>query len=183
MSIVKLMTQSDVIKLIDSIGDRASTLQADIHTAAVNTLEHTRVHGDYTGITRLCDKLPNGTRVKALAFWFGHFSGGSISLSRDPDTKAWRVNKDKFAKRADVLTEALVQKSMETTFADLTVEKDPKTLTLAQWFKSLKRTATNAETFDGTDVPKVSVELRAVASKMVAALSAEYPQLVTMPAK
>ena len=60
------------------------------------------------------------------------------------------------------------EKAMETTFADLTAEKDPKTLTLSQWLKSLRRTATNAENFDGTDVPKVSAELRAVASQVVA---------------
>jgi hypothetical protein len=166
LSIVKLMTQGDVTKLIDSIGERASTLQADIHTAAVNTLEHARVHGDNTGITRLMDKLPNGTRVKALAYWYSKFSGGSVSLSRNEETKQWQVNKDKFAKRADLLTEASVEAAEATTFADLTTEVAPNTLTLERMLKSMKRTSVNAEVnADGS--PKVAPKAREAASKAV----------------
>lgn len=166
MNIVKLMTQADVLKLIDQIGERAGDLQADIHTAAFNTLDHARVHGDYTGITRLLDKLPKGQRVKALAYWYGHFSNGRVSLSVDADTKLWRVNKDKFGGRSDVDFDMI--EAEKVSFADLTVEKDPKTLSLEKFIASLARTATNAANFDGTDVPKVSPATRALASKLVA---------------
>ncbi len=175
MSIVKLMTQGDTAKLIDSIAERGVTLQADIHTAAVNTFNHAFVHGDYTLITRLMDVLPNGQRVKALAFWYSHFSNGALTLSVDPETKSWKVNKDRFARRADLVpdVQAATDRCMETTFADLTAEKDPQTLTLERFLKSLKRTATNAENFDGTDIPKVSPQLRAIASKLVGVVESE----------
>ena len=169
MSIVKLMTMGDTAKLIDSIAERGPTLQTDIHTAAVNSFNHAFVHGDNTLCTRLLDVLPNGQRVKALAFWFSHFSNGALTLSVDAETKAWKVNKDRFARRADLVpdVQGATDRAMETTFADLTAEKDPQTLTVEKWLKSLKRTATNAENFDGTDIPKVAPALRALASNIV----------------
>lgn len=175
MSIVKLMTQGDTAKLIDSIAERGATLQADIHTAAVNSFNHAFVHGDNTLCTRLLDVLPNGQRVKALAHWYSHFSNGAITLSVDPETKSWKVNKDRFARRADLVpdVQAATERAMETTFADLTAEKDPATLTLERFLKSLKRTATNAENFDGTEIPKVSPALRVVASKLVSIVEEE----------
>lgn len=174
MSIVKLLTQTDVATLIDTIRERATTVQADIHQAACSTLDHARAHGDWTGITRLLDALPNGQRVKALAYWYGFYSNGKVSLSRNKDTGAWQVNKDRFASRVD--EDFKVADAMETTFADLTVEKDPKTLTLAKFLQSLSRTATNAEKFDGTEIDKVSPATRAFASRLVA-LSKSDPEL------
>lgn len=166
MSIVKLLTQSDVAKLIDTIGEGARNLQADIHQAACSTLDHARAHGDWTGITRLMDTLPKSQRVQALKVWYSEFSGGRIALSVDPDTKQWRVNKDKFGGRVEA--DFRVEAAMETTYADLTKEKDPSTLGVVKFFKSLERTATNAELFEGTDIAKVSVAARTVASKLVA---------------
>lgn len=177
MSIVKLLTQSDVAKLIDTIGEGARNLQADIHQAACSTLDHARAHGDWTGITRLLDVLPNGQRVKALAYWYGHFSNGKISLSRDKQSGAWKVNKDRFATRSD--EDFKVDDAMETTFADLTVEKDPQTLTLAKFLKSLSRSATNTEKFDGTEIEKVSGKTRTFASRLMA-LSKTDPELVAL---
>ena len=166
MKITDLLTQGDTAKLIDKIGESAATLTADIHLAACSTLDHARAHGDWTGITRLMDTLPRSQRVQALKVWYSEFSGGRVSLSIDPDTKAWRVNKDKFGGRVDA--DFRVEDAMETTYADLTKEKDPSTLDLAKFLKSLARTATNAENFPNTDIPKVSVKARAVASALVA---------------
>lgn len=166
MSIVKLLTQSDVAKLITTIAERGVSLQTDIHQAACSTLDHARAHGDWTGITRLMDALPNGQRVKALAYWYGYFSNGKVSLSRNKENGAWQVNKDRFARRAD--EDFRVDEACETTFADLTVEKDPQSLTLVKFLKSLSRSATNTETFDGTDIEKVSPKVRAFASRLVA---------------
>lgn len=163
-TVVALLTQSDVAELISQIGSRASALQADIHQAACSTLDHARAHGDWTGITRLMDALPNGQRVKALGYWFSRFSNGVVSLSKDKDG-AWKVNKDRFSKRTD--SDFQVSDAMEITFADLTAEKDPQTATLETLLKSLKKYATNAENFDGTDIPKVAPSLRAVASQLV----------------
>lgn len=180
MSIVKLLTQGDVAKLIETIRERATTVQADIHQAACSTLDHARAHGDWTGITRLMDALPNGQRVKALAYWYGHYSNGKVSLSRNKETGAWQVNRDRFATRVD--EDFKVDQAMETTFADLTVEKDPQTLSLAKFLKSLSRTATNAEKYDGTDIDKVSPRTRAFASRLVA-LSKADPELSAMVAE
>lgn len=169
MSLVKLMTQGDVAKLIDDIAATATVLQDDIHTAAVNTFNHAFVHGDWTSITRLMDVLPNGQRVKALAYWYGHFSNGALSLSKDPETRGWRVNKDRFAKRAELVpdVEAATEACMETNFADLTAEKDPQTLTLERFYKSMKRTSANTSNFQGTDIPKVSPAVRNIATQIV----------------
>jgi hypothetical protein len=166
MSIVKLMTQGDTIKLIDSIGERAGDLQADIHTAAFNTLDHARVHGDYTGIERLMNKLPTGQRVKALAAWYRGFSTGKVSLSQKSKDSPWAVNKDRFASRVD--SDFDMTRAEETTFAEYTVERDPVTLTVEAFLKSLKRTAVNAANFDGTDIPKVAPAARALASRLLA---------------
>lgn len=164
-SIVKLMTQADVTKLIDSIGSRGTELQSDIHTAGFNTLDHARVHGDYTGIERLMNALPNGQRVKALAAWYRGFSTGKVSLSQDKSTKAWVVNKDRFSGRTDA--DFNMVEAEQITFADYTTERDPVTLTVEKFLAGLKRTATNAANFDGTDVPKVDPKVRAIASVLV----------------
>lgn len=177
MSIVKLLTQSDTAKLIDTIRTAAGELQTAIHQAACSTLDHARAHGDWTGITRLCDALPNGQRVKALAYWYGFYSNGRVSLSRNKETGAWQVNKDRFASRVD--EDFKVAEAMETTFADLTVEKDPQPLTLAKFIKSLSRTATNTEKFDGTDIEKVTGKARTVASRLMA-LTKSDPELVAL---
>jgi hypothetical protein len=166
MKITDLLDQKDTGALIERIGETAQTLTADIHLAACSTLDHARAHGDWTGITRLMDTLPRSQRVQALKVWYSEFSNGRVSLSIDPDTKSWRVNKDKFGGRTEA--DFRIDDAMETTYADLTKEKDPTTLGLVKFLKSLERTATNAENFPGTDVPKVSVSTRDVASRIVA---------------
>jgi len=169
MNVVKLLTQAEAKTLIDKIGSVAVTLQADIHQAACSVFNHAFVHGDNTGITRLLDKCTNGLRVKALAHWFNHFSNGAITLSQEKDTKSWKVNPDRFARRADLMPNLAgsLAKAMDLSFADLVPEKGHETLTLKQFLKSLKRSATNAENFDGTSIPKVSLAVRTVASELV----------------
>lgn len=165
MKITDLLTQADAGKLISRIAEAAVTLTADIHLAACSTLDHARAHGDWTGIVRLMDSLPKSQRVKALAYWYSVMSNGRVVLSVDAETKSYRVNKDKFANRTDADFE--IEKAMATTYADLTVEKNPEPLTVEKFLKSLKRTAVNADNFEGTEIPKVSPRMRAVASSLV----------------
>lgn len=169
MSIVKLLTLQETGKAIDELAVAAADVQDRIHVIAVSSFNHAFVHGDNTLCSRLMDALPNGQRVKALAYWFSHFSNGAITLSRDAETKAWKVNKDRFARRADLVPDvaAATESAMEITFADLTAEKDPQTLTVERWLKSLKRTAVNSDLFPGTDIPKVAPALRELASSVV----------------
>jgi hypothetical protein len=171
MKITDLLTQGDTSKLIERIGEAANALTADIHLAACSTLDHARAHGDWTGITRLMDTLPRSQRVQALKVWYSEYSNGRVSLSVDPDTKTWRVNKDKFGGRVD--GDFRIEEAMDVTYADLTKEKDPTTLSLVKFLKSLERTATNAENFQNTDVPKVSIATRDVASRIVAFVKAD----------
>jgi hypothetical protein len=165
LKVTDLLNQSDVVSFIAQIGERATTLTSDIHLAACSTFQHAMKYGDWTGITRLLDSLPKSQRVKALAFWYTTFSNGRISLSVDPETKLYRVNKDKFAGRSDA--DFRLDEALETTYADLTAEKDPTTLGLEKYIKSMERTATNAGNFEGTSIPKVSPAVRELASQLV----------------
>ena len=162
---IKLLTQTEVSEAIPALATNAANVQATIHQIGCSILEHTRQHGDYTGAERLCNALPRGQRVKALAFWFRHFSNGKLTLAVAKDTKMWV---GKLAKDRD-FADFDVDSAMETTFADLTSEKDPTTLTLEKFIKGLERTANNDATFDGTSIPKVAPEARAVAATLVAA--------------
>jgi hypothetical protein len=168
MSSITILNQTEVNVLIDKIGSVASVLQTDIHQAGCSVFSHSFVHGDNTGVTRLLDKLPNGQRVKALAHWFNHFSNGALTLSVNPTTKGWQVNKERFARRADLIPnlQVALDKAMALNFADLKPEVGHDTLTLKQFLKSLKRSATNVAYFDGTKTLKVSKEVNIVASQM-----------------
>ena len=85
-----LLSAADLGKRIAKIAKVGASLQAEIHEIAVQTLGHIAAHGDTTLFTRLLDSLPNGQRVKALAFWGGHFSGGNLTATYEKDA-GWSV--------------------------------------------------------------------------------------------
>jgi hypothetical protein len=174
MSIVKLLTQAEALVLIDKIGSTAEVLQEEIHQAACSVFNHAFLHGDWTGVCRLLDKLPNGIRVKAVQHWFTYFSNGALALSQDKASGAWKVNKDRFARRSDLVPDLTIalNKAMAKNFADLVPEKGHETLDLKGFLKSLKRAATQRECFPGTTIPKVSQQVNSVASELVKAVEA-----------
>lgn len=161
---IKLMSQTAVAELIGRIAASAKEVQENIHVAAYNTLDHTRVHGDYSNALKLLNALPNGTRVKALAYWFNKMSSGKFRPLQNSKSKLYECEK-LGADRTDA--HFLMAEAEATNFADLTGEKDPTPVTLESFMRNLKRTATNDGFFEGTDVPKVNPEVRALALELV----------------
>lgn len=157
-----LIAMSDVKGRIAKLVLSAVEQEAEIHLVGCSTLEHISLHGDTTGALALMNGLPVGIRVKALAEWYRHFSNGAIQLKLKERT--WTIslkagwNKEQFK----------VDDALAVTFADLTTERDPVTLTLEKFIKGLERTANNSEMFDGTTTPKVAPNVRAVAAQFVA---------------
>lgn len=166
---IKLMTQADLMKAIPILAAQARDVQEMIHQCACSALDHVRAHGDTTGFVALLNALPNGQRVKALAYWAKHFSTSKLILQFDKKAKTWAAKLSKDRKDEDFK----VTEAMGTTFADLTEEKDPESMTLAKLIKKLESTATNSENFDGTDIPKVAPDARALAAKLVAFIRSE----------
>lgn len=139
------------IKRIKSLGGR---LQQEIHVVGVSTLAHIRDYGDWTGAVNLLDALPNGQRVKALAHWFNHFSGGAAKFTFAGGTAGWtcKLVKSRTPEMFDI------EGAWNTSFADLTKEKDPKTLGVKEVLAYLKRKANDDGEVNG--VPRVSDEAR-----------------------
>ncbi len=163
MTTFTILDQTTCGKKIDRIRKIGSALQNEIHTVAVSTLAHLRDHGDYTLATRLLDALPNGQRVKALAHWYGHFSGGAASFSFDKNA-GWSC---KLAKvRSPEMFD--VDGAYAVSFADLVAEKGYTTLTLAQAIQYLKRKA-NEDGLNPDGTPKVSPEARELYAQLYVA--------------
>lgn len=160
---IKIMSAGEITSAIGRIATVGKTLQSDIHTTAVSTLAHIRDHGDTTLAARLLDALANGQRVKALAFWFSHFSNGKAIFSQDKVTKQWKckLNSERTPEDFDI------EAADATNFADLTNEKTPETMDLKAFEKLLKRIGDNDALIPGTTQPKVSAEVRALAAKCV----------------
>lgn len=169
MSDIKLMTQADVAKAIPLLAADAKSVQDRIHVIACSTLDHVRAHGDTTGCVALCNALPNGQRVKALAYWFKHFSTSKLILTFDKKAKAWVAKLSK--ERSD--EDFKISAAMAESFADLTDEKNPESLTLAKLIKKLESYATNSDDFEGTDIPKVAADARALSAELVAFIRAK----------
>ncbi|HXS14444.1 MAG TPA: hypothetical protein VN734_17225 [Acidobacteriaceae bacterium] len=164
MATIKLLTQSDLMKAVAELKTVAATVQDSIHVCACSGLDHVRAHGDTTGVVALMNALPNGQRVKALAFWFKKFSNSKLILTQDKSTKVWaaKLSKQRLESDFDVAG------AMEITFADLTDERDPQSTTVEGLLKSLVAKSTNSENFDGTDIPKVTPEARKFSAALVA---------------
>jgi len=169
LSVKDFLTLADVKARIVRLGANAADVQKEIHLIACSTLDHVRAHGDSTGAVALMNALPVGQRVKALSFWFRTFSNGKINMKLAD--KVWSCTLGKNRTEADFD----IQGAIAVTFADLTAERDPTTLEVEKFIKSLERTANNSDNFDGTDLPKVSVAARALAAKLVKYIRAGTP--------
>lgn len=164
MTDIKLMTQGDLMKAIPLLAADARTVQDRIHVCGCSALDHVRAHGDTTGFVALLNALPNGQRVKALAYWASHFSSKKLVLTYDKKAKTWVAVLSK--QRSD--SDFNIADAMAITFADLTEEQAPKTMTVEMLIKKLTSASTNSENFDGTDIPKVEPAARALAAKLLA---------------
>lgn len=167
MSTIKLLTQAEALEQIPLLATDAASVQERIHVIACSTLDHVRAHGDTRGAVALMNALPKGQRVKALAHWFKAFSTGKLVMKADKATGLWDADLAK--KRED--GDFNVTGACDVTFADFTIERDPVSVSVDSLIRNMVRTANNTETFDGSDVPKVSPEARAVAAKIVAFLT------------
>lgn len=159
---IQRYTMGELTKVVKSLCGKASEVNNEIHVAAVNVLEHVQIHGDTTNGVALLNGLPRGQRVKALAFWFSHFSNGKMRFELGNDGWTVKLSKD----RAD--TDFDIQGAEAMHFQDLTSEKDPKSVTVKALIKQLTNKATNARDFEGTDIPEVEPAARAVASRLLA---------------
>lgn len=158
---IEIISQSDVMEFITSVKSKAVLLQAEIHQAAVSTLDHCREHGDYRGALALVNALPNGQRVEGLIAWYSHFSNGKLAFKKDQHGQ--RTAKLE-ARRVD--SDFDIQAAMVTDFGQLTKEAKPATFTVEKLIKSLEQKASNTETnSDGT--PKVDMAARAMSAKLV----------------
>lgn len=164
MSKLKLLTAADLLAAIPALKADADSVQERVHLYAVSGLDHVRAHGDTTGVVALCNALPRGQRVKALAFWFKKFSNSKLILTMDKKTKVWSAKLSK--QRLD--SDFDINGAEAVTFADLTDERDPVSVTIDSIVKALEGKATNSENFEGTETPKVTPEARAFAAKLVA---------------
>lgn len=138
---MELITGSkDLQTAIKRLATSAKKLNATVHLCAVSCLAHVRDSGDWTQAAALLDALPSGQRVKALAFWFKHFSSGKLSFSvRDDGLYKGRLAKDRGP------SDFRVTEAEETTFGDLTSEKAPTILTAAAMVKMLTNRASRNE--------------------------------------
>jgi len=162
MTTLTLLDQTETARRVTRVIRVAGKIESELHLLACSILAHVRDHSNTTDCVRLMNGLPRGLRVKALGVWFKKFSNGKLVLSQD-DTKSWVCDLKKDRKPEDFDIDG----AMEVTYADLTNEKTPVTVTVEALVKMLSRRATDTETNDdGT--PKVSPEARALASKLVA---------------
>ena len=159
------LTMSELADYVTVLGASAREVQERIHIAAWNSLDHIREHGNYTGALQLLNALPNGQRVKGLALWYKTFSSEKFVPRQNGKTKVWEC--EKLGVRTDA--DFRMVEAEATTFADLTAEKNPETITLEKFLHGLKRTATNEAFHDGTAIPKVAPEVRMAALVMLKA--------------
>jgi hypothetical protein len=159
---MKILNMTEAAALIEKCIKSATDVQADIHIALVSCLDHIREHGNTTGALRLLNGLPRGLRVKGAAEWLKHFSNGKASPGLNPQTKQWQIELAKDRTDADFN----VAESMNVTFADLTEEKNPTTLTADKFLKNLKRIASNTS-LNKDNSPKVAADARAMAMIVV----------------
>lgn len=155
MNNFQFLDKAAIGKRIDRIARTGQALQKEIHLVAVNTLAHIRDHGDYTLAIRLLDSLPNGQRVKALANWYRHFSGGAVTFNFAPEGEGWS---GKLAKKWEA-DQFDVDAAITTTYGDLMPEKGYSTLTLAGVIAMLKRKA-NEDGLNKDGSPKVEPAAR-----------------------
>ena len=155
MNNFQILDKAAIGKRIARIKRTGQALQQEIHVVAVNTLAHIRDHGDYTLAVNLLDALPNGQRVKALANWYRHFSGGAVTFNFAPGGEGWT---GKLAKKRDA-DQFDIDRAITTTYGDLMPEKGYSTLTVAGILAMLKRKA-NEDGLNKDGSPKVDPAAR-----------------------
>lgn len=165
---IQLMTQAEVLAEIPLLASDAKSVQTRIHVAACSTLDHIREHGDTRGAVALMNGLPNGQRVKSLGHWYRVFSNGKVAFRKDKTTGEWTVELGK--NRAKDGSDFNVAGAIETSFADLTEEKDPVSLTLKKFVDRMVALSTNDELHDN-GARKVALEARNAAAEVVAFLT------------
>jgi len=134
-----IIGMANLRKEIGAIAASAAKLNERIHVCAVSCLAHVRDHGDWTPAALLCDALPKGQRVKALAHWFSHFSNGKLKLRETEHGYRATLAKDRTAADFDV------EGAMAVTFGDLTTERPPSVMTAESLLKVLARKASTRE--------------------------------------
>lgn len=154
MTTFTLFDKETCTRNIARIRKAGAKIQELIHQTAVSTLAHVRDHGDYTLALSLMEALPNGQRVKALAYWFRHFSNEAMILNLGSEGWTCKLAKKRTAEQFDI------EAAMQTTFADLTAEKDPSTMGVKEVVAFLKRKANDDAKFRGTEKPRVSSQAR-----------------------
>lgn len=162
-----LLSQAEALAQIPLLASDAASVQGRIHLIACSTLDHVRAHGDTRGAVALANALPNGLRVKALIHWYRVYSGGKLVLKKDKATGEWSAELSKSRTDEDFR----IGEACETSFADLTTERDPVSVTVDTLISRMVTMSTNTDKFEGTDVDKVAPEARAVAAKIVAFLT------------
>jgi len=146
-------------KEISAIATSAAKLNERIHVCAVSCLAHVRDHGDWTPAALLCDALPKGQRVKALAHWFSHFSNGKLKLRETEHGYRATLAKDRTAADFDI------EGAMAVTFGDLTTERPPSIMTAEALLKVLARKASTRE-FDANGQRKATRASIALAASL-----------------
>ncbi len=158
-----LISRGDIHARVKALGASAVAVQAEIHLCACSILQHTAEHGDYTAGEALFNALPNGQRVKALAVWFNEFSNGKLKFARDPKSGEWAGDLAKGRSDADFR----VDDAIATSFADLTREVDPKSITVKGIIRQISSRANDTEMFKDGVTPKVAPEAQALARKLM----------------
>lgn len=154
---MNLLTRSQVTTRAARAIRIAGKIESEIHLIATSILAHTQEHGDYSQALVLLNGLPRGTRVKALAFWFKHFSNGKLSFKVDDESKLFVGTLDKDRSESDFDIES----AYETSFADLTTEREPVAKTVEKLLRSIVKAAS------ATDDKEVTPEARQWASSVV----------------
>jgi hypothetical protein len=157
------ISRGEIHARVGALGTAANAVQAEIHLCACSILEHTREHGDYTAGELLMNSLPNGQRVKALAAWFREFSNGKLAFKRDPKSGSWAGDLAKGRTDADFR----VDEAIVTSFADLTKEVDPSSITVKGIIKQISQRANDTEMHKDGVTPKVTPEARVLAAKLM----------------
>jgi len=154
-----IIGMANLRKEIGAIAASAAKLNERIHVCAVSCLAHVRDHGDWTPAALLCDALPKGQRVKALAHWFSHFSNGKLKLRETEHGYRATLAKDRTAADFDI------EGAMAVTFGDLTTERPPSIMTAEALLKVLARKASTRE-FDANGQRKATRASIALAASL-----------------
>jgi hypothetical protein len=168
---IQILNKDQCGRAITRIARAGAKIQALIHQVAVSTLVHARDHGDVTLIERLLNGLPNGQRVKALAYWYAHFSDNQLTVKDVNGKFTVGIVKGRDETAFNVEGAALV------TFAELTKESKPgKTFTMEQLVKKLTAWANEEGELDN-GAPKVADDVRDAAAKFLSEIEGAKPRL------